>query len=207
MMTRSISLLFVAGCPGNYAKPERLELPLGTSHAEQTQSITPLGEAPRTISTAAAQRLVSATDELAHAGPENEHDRLVYGLERLADALDEVTSPRATNDIRRSAYDLERSWTRSVARGEVVRTGLEGAGRVLAKLEPASSDRARARKALELSNQATDSIDPNRAVVEQYDEIGTAFRETVRALFVATGNAELGAGALDTRLREPQSMR
>jgi hypothetical protein len=44
---------------------------------------------------------------------------------------------------------------------------------------------------LVVSSQATDSIDPNRAVVEQYAAIDIAFRETVRALFVATGKAEL----------------
>jgi hypothetical protein len=193
MLSRSISLLFVGACAVNYANPEPLENTLGTSHAEQTQSITPLGDAPRMISSEAAQRLLSATHELAHAGPENEHARLVCGLERLADALDEVAPARATERVRLSAYGLERSWTRSIARGDVVRAGLEGAGRVVAQLEPASSDRAEARKALLVSSEATASIDPNRAVVEQYSEIGLAFRETVRALLVATGDADLDA--------------
>jgi hypothetical protein len=192
MLLRSISLLFVVeACAVNYTNPEPLALTLGATHAETTQSITPLGEAPRTISGEAAQRLLAATDKLANAGPETKHARLVFGLERLADALDEVAPSRATEKVRLCAYDLERSWTRTIARGDVVRTGLEGAGRVLAQLEPASSDRTRARKALEVSSRATDSIDPDRAVVEQYGAIDIAFRETVRALFVATGKAEL----------------
>jgi hypothetical protein len=169
-------------------EPTQLELTLGATHAGRTRRITPLGKAPPTISIETAQLLLAATNELAHAEPDTEHDRLVYGFERLADALDEVADSTKIDDVRRSAADLERD-SRANARAEVVRRGLEDADRVLAQLEPASTDRAR--RALEVSNQATASIDPQRAVTAQCDTIGTAFRDTVRALFAASGSADL----------------
>ena len=188
-----MGFLLLAACTVAYAEPELSapELTLGTSHAAETQAITALGESPHTISTESAHRLLSATNELAHAGPENEHDRLVFALKLLADALHEAT-PKAVSaiaDVRHSAEELDRSWSRSIARGDVVRTGLEGAGRALAELKPASSERARYRRALVIADQATTTIDPKRPVVEQYDAIGSAFRETVSALFAGTGGA------------------
>ena len=200
-----MSLVLLAACTVSFAEPELSapELTLGTSHAARTQAITALGESPHTISTESAQRLLSATHELARTGPEKEHDRLVFALELLADALDEAT-PTAVSpiaDIRHSAKELDRSWSRSIARGDVVRTGLEGAGRALATLNPPSSERVKYHLALVMADQATTTIDPNRPAVEQYDAIDSAFRETVSALFTATNKADVESAEARSALR------
>jgi hypothetical protein len=186
------SCVLLTACLVDHAEPDLSEpvLTLGESHAAEIQSITPLGESPHTISDESEKRLVSATHELAHAGPETEHARLVFALEMLADALHEATPANASDEVRHSAEELDRSWSRSIARGDVVRTGLEGAGRALATLQPPSSERARYRDALVAATQATTTIDPKRPVVEQYDAIAIAFRDTVTALFTAIGRDE-----------------
>jgi hypothetical protein len=194
MTTLTTSLLLLAACSVDYAEPELSapELTLGTLHAAETGAIMPLGESSRTISTESAHRLISAANDLAHAGPEHEHDRLVVALDLLADALREATptAVAASDDVRHSAEELDLVWSKSIARGGVVRTGLEGADRALATLKPASSERARYRRALVIANQATTAIDPNRPVVEQYDAVGIALQDTVSALFAGTDGAE-----------------
>jgi len=194
MTTLTTSLLLLAACSVDYAEPE-LSAPavtLGSIHAAETRAIMPLGDSSRTISPESAHRLISAANDLAHAGPENEHARLVIALDLLADALHEAapTAAAASDDVRHSAEELDLRWSTSIARGDVVRTGLEGAGRVLATLNPASGERASYRRAVVIANQATTSIDPNRPVVEQYDVVGIALQDTVSALFAGTDRAE-----------------
>jgi hypothetical protein len=195
MTILTTSLVLLAACSVEYAEPELSapELTLGTIHAAQTRAIMPLGESSHTISTESAHRLISAAHDLAQAGPEHEHERLVVALDLLADALHEAapTAAVASDDVRHSAEELDLSWSRSTARGDVVRAGLEGAGRALATLNPTASERARYRRALVVANQATAAIDPNRPVVEQYDAIGIAFQDIVSALFVGTDGAQL----------------
>ena len=134
-------------------------------------------------------QLDAATRALDEA-ESRDHARVVTALRALADALALVAPERMdlVASVRANADKLERSPEGALGHADLVRIALDDARNVFAHGSPHSRWQIGPyARAVSAYTDAVTSIDPNRPLLEQHDQVVTAFEDAVSALELAAG--------------------
>jgi hypothetical protein len=166
MKTALALVLFIGAC--------------GAPHHREARTAAATRPAPPS-----AVHLLTSINELEAPRRDTDHTRVLAAFQALGEAL-HTAAPGRSNEILRvkaSCNALERSVTNTRARADFVRIGLSAATDALATVAPSDPNVA-------AMAAATSRIDPDRPLSDQYAQVRTALRASVRVVFAVEGASE-----------------
>lgn len=132
-----------------------------------------------------AVSLLTSIHDLEAPNRDADHTRVLTAFQALGEAL-QIAAPGRTNEILRvkaSCNALERSVTNVHARADFVRIGLTAATDALSAVAPSDPN-------VVAMAQATQNIDPDKTLSEQYAQVRAALHASVLVVYAVEGASE-----------------